>query len=176
MSLWGYVKKGKPAAWTQAFPSQVKRAPQRQARVRQPRQVPQKSQAQRARDLLYERAVLAWRPTVEGQACPVAAAGLVPPGPIMKRPHHIRGRNGVLYWDTRFFLACSYFGHVWIHQNVAEAAERGWIGGQGEWGCEVPGAALVHGLPWGAEAAGRHGHEQYARGVPDRAVCPVGVP
>lgn len=47
--------------------------------------------------------------------------------------HHIRGRLGPLLLDERYWLAVSWEGHRWIHDNPAIARKRGWIAGQGQW-------------------------------------------
>jgi hypothetical protein len=41
--------------------------------------------------------------------------------------HHKKGRTGSLLWDQRFFLAVSHQGHVFIHENVEWAKEKGFI-------------------------------------------------
>ena len=48
--------------------------------------------------------------------------------------HHSRGRFGALLLDERYWVAVSRDGHRWIHANVTEARERGWICAKGDWG------------------------------------------
>lgn len=52
--------------------------------------------------------------------------------------HHIRGRNGALLCDTRFF-ASSCRGHrMWPHDNPVEARAAGLLASAVDWGVSVP--------------------------------------
>lgn len=41
--------------------------------------------------------------------------------------HHMKGRTGKRLLDERFWLAVSWKGQLWIHENVRESIKRGWI-------------------------------------------------
>lgn len=52
--------------------------------------------------------------------------------------HHIRGRNGALLCDTRFF-ASSCRGHrLWPHENPVEARAAGLLASAVDWGVSAP--------------------------------------
>jgi len=48
--------------------------------------------------------------------------------------HHIRGRNGPLLWDTRFFAATCRSHRMWPHDNPIEARAVGLLASGSEWG------------------------------------------
>lgn len=41
--------------------------------------------------------------------------------------HHIKGRSNKWLNDTRFWLAVSRQGHIWIHNNPIEAELKGYL-------------------------------------------------
>lgn len=47
--------------------------------------------------------------------------------------HHTSGRIGQLLNDQSKWLAVSTQGHRWIHMNIKEAREFGWICPHGQW-------------------------------------------
>jgi hypothetical protein len=123
VSLRGYIKKGKPAPWTRAFPSQVT-APK-----------PRETHGAEARD--FVKAEIA-----AGKTCPVVAAVPELRGGFryghrisakLNEVHHVYGRRGrLLRWQPGW-KAVSKQGHRWVHEHVAEAVARGWIGPPGTW-------------------------------------------
>lgn len=48
--------------------------------------------------------------------------------------HHMRGRLGKLLTDERYFMAVCRKAHLWIHDNIELARQRGWICETGKWG------------------------------------------
>ena len=134
MSLHGYKPKTKPANWVSAFPPKAEQ-PKAKKRAGGRRQyVNQEYKLQAA-------AFVAWyRKT--GIECPVVSTieelrnGMAYGWPISSKitvTHHVRGRAGSLLTDQRYWLACSRFGHRWIHSHIAEARKRGWICEKGLW-------------------------------------------
>ena len=47
--------------------------------------------------------------------------------------HHKRGRLGRLLIDALHFMAVCRMCHEWIHNNITESRNRGWIAQRGEW-------------------------------------------
>lgn len=47
--------------------------------------------------------------------------------------HHVKGRDGYLLFDVRFFKAACRPCHSWLGRNIDEARELGLIAGKGEW-------------------------------------------
>lgn len=144
MSLWNYKPKTKPALWQTAFPSQVKAQlkpispkkvwrgiamapPARQKRIRH------RSDAGRKADAIYAKAKREWWKQAKDGICPVMKLIFGKTVPVSKYPHHIRGRSGPLLYNPKFFLAVSPEGHEWIHKNICEAREKGWLANRGEW-------------------------------------------
>lgn len=122
------------ANWTKAFPkqlaslsSQMKSASSQRPKPRRSRIAPV-SKRNRGRRAEYKRRARQFilRQAATNPVCPVALA-------ILKRKlliedvHHMRGRNGSLLLDERFWLAVSRAGHDWIHTNLAEADRLGFI-------------------------------------------------
>lgn len=145
MSLRGYKKKGKPAPWLAAFPSQAVKTmakPEKLAKLRKAikpiskkRQVTGKEYREKAR--AFVAAAIA-----RGETCPVVNAiedlresiryGW-PCSNKLSEVHHTRGRAGSLLLDERFWMAASKAGHRFIHENVELAREHGWICEKGLW-------------------------------------------
>ena len=48
--------------------------------------------------------------------------------------HHIRGRAGTLFLDTRYWLAVSREGHHYIDNHPEESRSKGWLCQRGDWG------------------------------------------
>jgi len=161
-SLRGYVKKGRPANWTAAFPEQAQRLakakdswppapahghPRRfggqrpaspgsavQLRKSHPRRITPKK---RRSDRLYnERArIWLWK---GGVGRPDAVALALGQGAIKATcVHHARGRLGTLKFDVRFWVATTGANALWPHRNVEAARRLGLIARVGEW-CAAP--------------------------------------
>lgn len=47
--------------------------------------------------------------------------------------HHMRGRQGSLLLDERFWLPVSSEGHRWIHDNPDKARRMGYLCAKGSW-------------------------------------------
>lgn len=47
--------------------------------------------------------------------------------------HHKRGRRGKLLRDQRHWMAISFTGHEWVHNNMEEARKHGWLCEAGKW-------------------------------------------
>lgn len=48
--------------------------------------------------------------------------------------HHMRGRNGSLLFDTRFFKSSCYACRLWPHEHTVQARELGVLCSASEWG------------------------------------------
>lgn len=59
------------------------------------------------------------------QYCPVAVEALNQKL-LPTEVHHVKGRGRFLR-DQSTWMALSRAGHVWVHENVRLAKERGWI-------------------------------------------------
>ncbi len=87
------------------------------------------------------RRIAKYRPIAHGflLAHPICGICLVRGGEV--RPsteiHHIRGRNGPLLFDTRFFCASCRACRLWPHDNKEEARKLGVLAERGEWGSPV---------------------------------------
>jgi len=51
--------------------------------------------------------------------------------------HHLRGRNGPLLFDTRFFASTCRGHRMWPHDNPIEARAAGLLASGSEWGVSV---------------------------------------
>lgn len=63
------------------------------------------------------------------QACPIVKTDKATHDQLYRTPstqiHHQRGRDGLLLFDTRHFLACCAECHRFIHDNPAKAMQLG---------------------------------------------------
>lgn len=48
-------------------------------------------------------------------------------------PHHVRGRQGLLLFDVRYWLATCSKAHRWIHDNPEAARKLGLLADKGDW-------------------------------------------
>lgn len=110
----------KPAVWRSAFPEQCKTVEKKRKFIR-------RISASRQRDLL-DYSMLRCAFMAKHKRCAVFC------GLRAQEVHHVRGRNGGLLLDVRYWLAVSAKGHRWIHDNPKQAQEHGWLAGPGEWG------------------------------------------
>jgi hypothetical protein len=131
----------KPKAnWTTAFPKQLRQSPQRTRNQTQKpwRGIRAVSKSRARKNAEYERTKRAWWPTVKGSWCPVMGEIFGKLIQVCKKPHHIRGRDGSLLCETRWWLAVAdpdrYPAHRWIHDHPEEAQRHGWLASAGQWG------------------------------------------
>ncbi len=57
---------------------------------------------------------------MQGKQCPIY------PNLPVEDVHHMRGKTGELYLDTRYWLAVSRKGHIKIENNPSWARRNGW--------------------------------------------------
>lgn len=149
MSLYGYVRKSKPAVWTR---NAAYRRQQQSERKQFKRIVP----VSKRRQLVtaeYRREARAFVKAAikEGQCCPVFAAFETLPqemqdflcfrykGQIRRRSsklnevHHVFGRSGELLLWKLGWKAISKWGHRCVHAFPEEAKKRGWMAPDGIW-------------------------------------------
>lgn len=126
--LKGYIPKTKPALWRQAFSSQVS--------------VVSKVRAKEARLYANEARAFVAASIARGESCPVVRCidslrnGVKyghPISPKLSEIHHRNGRVGKLLRCQKYWMAVSKQGHRWIHANIREAREHGWICKEGDW-------------------------------------------
>jgi hypothetical protein len=151
VALRGYVKKGRPALWQTAFPDQIrpnkpksaksiKRTPIKRTQTR----IKPVSDTKASERRLYAKEARKFvsEAVGRGERCPVVASiadlrdGNRYGWPIsdkLTEIHHSRGRLGSLLRDQRFWIAMSKAGHRWVHSNIPEARQRGWICEAGQW-------------------------------------------
>jgi hypothetical protein len=150
MSLRGYVRKTRPAPWT-TTPAEVaarkERAALKDARDRAGRmakrlnwkRIAPVSKSRRSALAEYRREARLFVATAVALGCTCPVVDGVPAlrerraDNRLTEVHHVRGRSGGLLLDRRWWLAVSAAGHDWVHTHPAEAAERGWLAGMGEW-------------------------------------------
>jgi len=112
------------ASWTRAFPEQHKALhPERTAAGG----VKARSQSKAIRDAVYD-AINALYATAHPYC---AACHVIWPDKIREPlhfrddTHHTRGKDGLLYFDVRYFLSVCRKAHQWIDANRAEAVKLG---------------------------------------------------
>jgi hypothetical protein len=108
------------ALWTTTFPNQMPKKSERRKRISPI------SKSQRAKLLIYSRQRIAF--LREHKRCAVF------PNLRATEIHHQRGRAGSLLLDIQYWLAVSFKGHRWIHDNINEARKGGFIAEAGDWG------------------------------------------
>lgn len=151
MSLRGYVRKTRPAPWTTTPAEACRRAKaegERQALKAFRRYFKRKGYKRRIAPVSKSRRSVLAEYRREARLFVAAAVALGCTCPIvdgvqalrerradnrLTEVHHVRGRSGGLLLDRRWWLAVSAAGHDWVHTHPAEAAERGWLAGMGEW-------------------------------------------
>lgn len=152
MSIRGYVKRTKPAAWTTvagAKPIRAFVAVRRPKRDRKPLQRGSKRVAARSKRKCAQDAVygpLARQMVKEaqerGELCPVVQAihklttGMKYGHLIsakLNEVHHIFGRQGKLLTWVPGLMPLSKQGHRWVHSNREKAKELGWLAPDGIW-------------------------------------------
>jgi hypothetical protein len=112
-----HQKKNKPAPWTFVFKKPEKSKPKRPIR--------RISRKRMRSQIIYRRrkqGFMAKHPRC--QCCKRA---------LSEDLHHKRGRIGRLLTDERFWMAVCRPCHDRIHRHPAEAVERGYLAGPGEW-------------------------------------------
>jgi hypothetical protein len=115
------------APWTRAFPNQVL------IRKREPKRTSRKSERRRREEVIYERRKAFF---LGGHTHCFCCGQFVPRE--CRTLHHLRGRDGPLYLDERFWRMARDTHHDWIHNHRGEAIRRGLLGGLGEWGVCPP--------------------------------------
>lgn len=158
MSLRGYVKKGKPAPWTTAFPEQAirdltaarrlladaKKAAKRCEAMKQSyvKRLRRESKTRSAQNREYRKEAREFVRKLAGMVCPVWANiselrhGMRYGHQITSRiteVHHTRGRVGRLLLEKKYWLGVSKLGHRWIHEHPEEARKHGWLCEAGKW-------------------------------------------
>ena len=153
MSLYGYVKKTKPAPWTIGLPKTTYKRPQRSGRVstrKRDKNAPQRVLRTMATSLRKNQ-IREYRENArtfvrnlraQGVLCPVwlkiaelrnAKRYGWPTSGKITEVHHKRGRLGALLLDQRHWLGVSRLGHRFIHSNPQIARQYGWLCDKGEW-------------------------------------------
>ena len=152
MALYGYVRKTRPAPWTQirktrsdalCFRKRVFVRPRIKSRspsiLRATARILRKSQNAQYR---VDARLFIKDLQFKGAKCPVWLAipevrnarryGWPVSGKITQC-HHKFGRLGPLLLWKPGWIGVSKLGHRWIHQNIARARLHGWIAERGDW-------------------------------------------
>ena len=140
MSLYGYKPKTKQAPWVTAFPHH-RQGPGSRTIARKvpkpPSYLSKTSERQRAKNAQYRPIAVAFLARPENKVCAVCLKPATPGNPL--HVHHVRGRDGKLQCDNRFFMAVhDYDCHPWIHANPNDARELGLLAMPGQWGKQEP--------------------------------------
>lgn len=149
MSLHGYKKKGKPALWMSVFPEQAVKTmtkPEKVAKLC--KLIRPVSKRHQATDREYREKARAFvvAAIARGETCPVvntiedlrdSTRYGWPCSNKLNEVHHLRGRAGSLKLDERFWMPISKAGHRWVHGNMEEARQHGWLCQIGEWNTPV---------------------------------------
>jgi hypothetical protein len=51
--------------------------------------------------------------------------------------HHVRGKDGMLLFDVRWFMSVCRWAHTWIDAHRDEARKLGLLANRGEWNLRV---------------------------------------
>lgn len=143
MALRGYVRKSKPALWTQAFPGQKQQPLQKEPqKFRHPRKRIRTFSDRRAKlNAIYRREAAQFVKELNdaGERCPVVkmVEGLRGDDTITD-VHHMRGRAGAMLLDKRYWVGVSRLGHDWIGNNMDRARTLGFLCAKGLWLVQDP--------------------------------------
>ena len=133
MSLRGYVKKGKPANWTSAFPKQAKSLRPENSKAGG---LKWRSQPKAVADAVYS-GINALFAIVHPNCECCAVIWPDDPGAHRTHPrddtHHVKGKLGLLYFDVRWFKSSCRKAHIWIGSHIAEARKLKLIADEGDW-------------------------------------------
>jgi hypothetical protein len=149
MSLYGYVKKNKPALWTKIYPQQhsalhppcppkkkanlsSKKFSQRSNSIqsRKPlKRIASATPQMAARRRRYNLRVKDWLQQIENKWCKAWEA--FGESKLATQCHHKNGRKmtreGDLLLAEQFWIPVSASGHDWIHKNIEQARKLGLI-------------------------------------------------
>ena len=130
MSIRGYVKKSKPAAWTQVEGAKLIRSPEKREKKIKPRKrLNFQSEIRTAENRAYCARVKIW---IQGKICKVCGAHLMRTKKATEC-HHSHGRRGKLLLYEPFWIPVCRECHNWIHNNPEEARALNLICGKGQW-------------------------------------------
>ena len=119
------TKKTKPAIWRAAFPEQA--AKLRPESTERGGVKARSGSEQRRMDVYNAINALFAAANPHCEAC-----HRIPLGGVQTHnrdeTHHVKGRDGLLLFDVRYFMSVCRWAHRWIHAHPAEAKKLGWLG------------------------------------------------
>ena len=118
------TKKTKPAIWHTAFPEQA--AKLRPENTERGGVKARSGGAARRMEVYHAIRDLYLKPNGAVRVCSRC-------GRAASDVHHKAGREGLLLFDVRHWMAVCRPCHTWIHAHPKEAAQRGWLAWKGQW-------------------------------------------
>ena len=117
------------ALWTETFPEQVKKRPQRKREQKPRKRVNPMSKKRQAQSREYVRKAAEFKR--RNQSCKAGIASNC--SHKTKDVHHQRGRVGSLLLDQRYWIPVCRECHDWIGANPQQARAAGLICEAGKW-------------------------------------------